>query len=332
MNPNETDTSGRSFCAIAIDVGGTKIAGALCCYRAATAPPAVVARCERPCAPERGGAAVLATIEDMAHELGNRARADAALGQLVGAGVATAGVVDPNTGAISFANEIMPGWSGQPVAERMTASLGVPTQVMGDVHAHALGEARWGAGRGAESFLMVAVGTGLGGAYVQNGVVARGAHGAAGHLGHSLHPAATGLACVCGARAHVETVTSGTALRARYADASFADSLTEGPDGAQIAQRAAQGEPRAIEALAFCGRALGEAIGSWCNVLDPALVLLSGSMAQAGPTWRAALDAGFASQALAPLQDIPIRAGALGGNAPLIGAAEHLLDWLNLKP
>ncbi|MEE8733668.1 MAG: hypothetical protein SOI46_08720, partial [Eggerthellaceae bacterium] len=72
--------------------------------------------------------------------------------------------------------------------------------------------------------------------------------------------------------------------------------------------------------------ALGEAIGSWCNIIDPECVVLSGTVTKAGPAWRDAIDEGFAAQILQPLSDIPILQGALGGDAPLIGAAENLRD------
>jgi len=73
---------------------------------------------------------------------------------------------------------------------------------------------------------------------------------------------------------------------------------------------------------------LGEAIGSWCNTLDPELVVLSGTVTNAGFFWRQALDEGFKSQALDVLADTPIVYAALGSDAPIIGAAEALLDRL----
>ena len=85
----------------------------------------------------------------------------------------TAGLVDVRTGGIAFANELMPGWTGQPVAERLSASLGLPVAVLNDVKAHALGEARWGAARGAQTCFVIAAGTGLGGGIVAKDVYKR---------------------------------------------------------------------------------------------------------------------------------------------------------------
>lgn len=352
----------RNMAIAAVDVGGTKIAGALVVYEIAdgivrdgvdcvqslerssladarcetrfadaarplgciaSIPPAVAARTSVPTNAKRGGAAVLQSIVDVVREL-----IDAAEMPVAGIGVGTAGVVNPATGSIADANDIMPGWTGQPVRQCLEDEFGLPSAVLGDVQAHALGEARWGAARGASSCLVVGIGTGLGGAFVANGQVMKGFHGAAGHIGHTLHPAAVGLVCACGKQAHVETVTSGTAIAAAYQGRAFGDELDAGRMGDHVASCAAEGELEAVAVLETAGRALGEALGSWCNILDPELVVLSGTVTQAGPLWRRAVDEGFKSQVLGPLADTPVVYAGLGSDAPLVGAAENLLDRL----
>ena len=313
-----------------IDVGGTKIAGAIVEYAyaldgetAQMLPPVVCETRSCPTLPLRGGDAVLADIVQIAREL-----VLAAGGQVDGIGVACAGVVDPKTGSIRYASDIMPGWTGQPVRKRLEDEFGLPVAVLGDVQAHALGEARWGTAKGSHSCLCVGIGTGLGGAYVLDGQVLKGFRGAAGHIGHTLHPAAAGLKCACGSPAHVETVTSGVAISAMYQGRAFSDELDPDRMGDYVSAQADQGELEAIAVLEAAGRALGEAIGSWCNLFDPELVVLSGTVTQAGAFWRRALDEGFKSQVMAPLADTPILYAALGGQAPLVGAAENLLDAL----
>ena len=319
---------------IAIDVGGTKITGALVRYELTDEAqgrmghgiaPEVIARTSVPTAAKRGGEAVLQSIVDVVRMLLDNADAEV---PVVGIGVGTTGVVNPTTSAIVDANDIIPGWKGQPVRQRLEDEFGLPAAVLGDVQAHALGEARWGAARGAESCLVVGIGTGLGGAFVSNGQVMKGFHGAAGHIGHTLHPAAVGLVCSCGREAHVETVTAGTAIAAAYQGRAFGDDLDPDRMGDYVSARAAEGEPEAIFVLEAAGRALGEAIGSWCNLLDPELVVLSGAVTQAGHFWHRALDEGFKSQVLDPLADTPIVYAGLGSDAPLVGAAENLLDSL----
>jgi len=62
-----------------------------------------------------------------------------------------------------------------------------------------------------------------------------------------------------------------------------------------------------------------------CNMLDPSVIILSGSVAEGGKYWHEALEAAFKLQAMPPVQATPLVKGTLGGEAPLIGAAENLV-------
>lgn len=310
---------------IAIDLGGTKIAGALVHYAAEGQAPVITARTSVPTSPAEGGSAVLGRVIAVAQEMAAHSSQPVA-----GVGIAAAGCIDPADGSVLYANEIMPGWTGQPLAAATAKALGVPAFAMGDVHGHALGETRWGGAKGLSSCLFVAAGTGMGGAYVVDGKVLRGAHGAAGHIGHTIHPAAKGYTCACGGADHVEGVTSGTGIGALYQGVSLTDpAFDPAVSGAEVSKRAAQGEEKAVATLRESGFALGQAIGSWANILDPAAIVLTGTVVNAGPLWREALEAGYASQAMPPMQSTPLLPALLEGDAPLIGAAENLLD--NLK-
>ena len=227
------------------------------------------------------------------------------------------------TGGIAFANELMPGWTGQPVAERLSASLGLPVAVLNDVKAHALGEARWGAARGAQTCFVIAAGTGLGGGIVANGRVLLGAHGFAGELGRTPCPDALGTPRACGTASELESIAAGSGIEARYVAAGG-----ERLAGDEIARRAADGEELARRIILEAGAVLGEAIATWTDLLDPELVVLSGSVCNAGKAWRAALQEGFERQAPSVMHGLPIVDAALGSRAPLIGAAEYLLDTL----
>lgn len=309
---------------VAIDLGGTKIAGAVVRYEADDAAPVVVARTTTPTDARRGGEAVLASVIEVAREM--IAACDE---KPAGIGIAAAGCISPDDGSVFYANDIMPGWSGQPLAVAVREACDLPVAAMGDVHGHALGETRWGGAKGLSSCLFVAAGTGMGGAYVVDGKVLRGAHGAAGHIGHILHPAASGFTCACGSDGHVESVTSGTGIGALYQGVSIMDPAFDPViDGGEVSRRAEAGEEKAAETLALAGRALGESIASMVNILDPAAIVLTGTVTRAGAAWRAALEEGYRSQAMVPMRDTPILEATLGGDAPLIGAAENLLDSL----
>lgn len=316
-----------SSCVVAaLDVGGTKIAGGLVVYGDDPAQgPRVLARRSVPTEAARGGDAVLATLVEQARAL------VAAAGELpetaglpvAGVGVSAAGSIRESDGLVAFANSIMPGWMGQPVGQTLARELGLPAAVLNDVRAHALGEVRHGAARGARSCIMVAAGTGLGGAVVVEGHVLQGARGFAGMLGHTLHPAALGVPSAWGTTGHLESVASGSGIETCYRLAGG-----DAVGGAEISRRALAGEELARSVIEQAGRSLGEAIASWADVVDPELVVVAGSVCNAGELWRAALDEGLAARLAPELAGLRVVEAALGGDAPLVGAAEQLRDRL----
>ncbi len=154
-----------------------------------------------------------------------------------------------------------------------------------------------------------------------------GAHNEAGHIGHVACTDAAGVSCSCGATGHLESVAAGPGIIERYL-ALGGDALThEGlpVDGAVIDQRATAGDKAAQQAEARAGHALGEVLGSMVNMLDPDCVILSGSVARCGPYWRDAVEKGWSEVVMPPVASTPIVSGMLGGAAPLIGAAEHVV-------
>ncbi len=307
-------------CYVGVDIGGTKIACGL--VSVGDGAPRVSSVRKVPTEAQRGGAQVLATV--IAQVRDAIARAPEAP---LGVGVSSAGVVDPVSGAITFANELMPGWGGTALGAELSAACGLPVRVLNDVHAHALGEARWGAGKGLASVLVVAVGTGIGGAYVEDGCIMLGSHNEAGHIGHVACIAAAGVPCTCGATGHLEPVAAGPGILAEYLRLGGSATQADGSpmDGAEIDRRAAAGEQAACSAERRAGLALGEVLGSMCNMLDPAAVILSGSVVKCGPAWSHALAEGFMGQAMPPVRGTSLAQGSLGDDAPLVGAVENLI-------
>lgn len=312
---------------VALDIGGTKIASALVTLGGKS--PTVECYAKRPTEADQGGAHVLQNA------LESVARTIAAAGGAIDAiGVSSAGVIDPKTGDVTYANELMPGWGGTHLGLELKRAFGALTCVLNDVHAHALGEARWGGGRGKGSCLVVAVGTGIGGAFVERGHIMLGSHNEAGHIGHMVCTDAAGVACPCGAVGHLEPIAAGPGIIERYlelgGDATQADGTPMG--GAEIDRRAAHGDEAAIAAEARSGHAIGEVLGSVCNMLDPDCVILSGSVARCGDPWRHAMRRGWHEAVMPPVSKTPILSGELGDDAPLIGAAENAVDSAYLWP
>ena len=315
----------RPQAALALDVGGTKLAAAVVVVGADG--PQVRCRVQVPTETDRGAAHVMERMERAAARALADYRATESAVPVEACGAAALGCPDAAGERVAFGANLMEGWTGMPVAARLSHAVGVPCVLLGDVQAHALGEARWGAAAGAPSCLCVAPGTGLGGGLVIDGRLVRGAHGLAGHLGHMQSVHAQGMRCSCGTLGHIEAVTSGVGIGALYqgVDAASAE-FDPAIDGAWVARRAAQGDARARAVLAQSGFALGSEIGSWATLVDPAVIVIGGSVRKAGAVWREALERGFCSQALEPLLDVPLVDAALGDDAALVGAAEYALD------
>ncbi len=230
--------------------------------------------------------------------------------------VASAGVVDPVSGSIASATDLLPGWAGTRLREELGDRLSLPVHVVNDVHAHALGEY---ASLGGEvgSLLLVGVGTGVGGGLVVGGRVMFGARNMAGHVGHIDSAAASGLLCSCGRRGHLESVASGSAIVGRFA--SLTGRRLSGSQISELARREEPGSSVARHVLAVAGHALGRALAGLVNACDPEVVSLSGSVTHAAEPWRDALRRGFDAAAMDAARDMPIAISNLP-NAALIGA------------
>lgn len=127
-------------------------------------------------------------------------------------GVSTGGVVNVKEGSIHYANENIPGYTGIRIKDNIQAVYPVPVAVLNDVHAAAVGEAIYGAGRGVDNFLCLTYGTGVGGAIYADGKLLTGRCGAAGHLGHIIIHSDNGKPCGCGNFGCYESYASVTAL------------------------------------------------------------------------------------------------------------------------
>ncbi|MGW9630311.1 ROK family protein [Agromyces sp. NPDC055520] len=295
---------------VGVDLGGTKIAAGI-----VGAGGVVLDRASAPTPAAHGPGAVLETVVRLVGELTARTGADI---PVRGCGVGSAGVIDAASGVVSSATDALPGWAGTRVRDVLAADLGMPVVVVNDVHAHALGEARYGAGAGASTVLMIAAGTGVGGALVVDGVVHTGRRGVSGHFGHVPSVEAVGRPCTCGGAGHLEAVASGPAMCAVYRELSGDATVV---DGREVVRRAEAGDVHAEASVALAGRALGRTIGGLVNALDPDVVIVGGGLASAGPGWWRALRAAVDDERMPLLADTPIVEAALGADAAIVGAA-----------
>lgn len=306
--------------ALAVDVGGSKLAAAVVELPGAGGVPVLTHRRTLPTPADEGGPAVLAAATALARQVLADAAQDPPGDPVEAVGVASAGTVRPADGAITHATGTLPGWAGTPLGDHLRRELGLPVVVLNDVHAHGVGEALDGAGRGHRSVLVVAVGTGVGGALVVDGEPAVGAHGVAGHVGHLPVPEAAGVPCTCGREGHLEGFASGHGLRTAFRDRTGRDLPAR-----EMAALAAAGDGTARTLLAEAGRATGRAVGALLNVLDPDVVVVGGGLAAAPEPWPSALREGVALEAMDPVAATPVLLSGAGADAALTGAARVAL-------
>jgi glucokinase len=297
--------------ALAIDIGGTKIAAAI-----VNRQGSVIHRILRPTRAELGAPAILQTTRDAGREMLDTA---ARFGLPVTAiGIGTGGQVDVDRGRIAYASDTLPGWSGLPLAHAIESTLGLPTYIDNDVNALALGEHQFGAGRGYAQGLYVAVGTGLGGAVVFQGDLWRGATWSAGEICHLVVDYAGTRRCSCGAYGHLEAYTSGPAMAQRYRELS-GTRLT--PDLKAIALLAKQGDTHAVRAIAEGAQILGASLGGLLNVFDPEVLVIGGGVPEIGDLWWQHFEAALRANPMPGPSQIALRRAELGTDAVLGGAA-----------
>lgn len=288
--------------ALALDVGGTKLAAALVADDGTPVEPLSVP--VPPAGVWDACAGLLRRVADHADE------------PITSVGVAAAGPVDAGPGIISPIN--IPEWSaGFSIGEAVRSLFpGAEVRVVMDGAAATLGEQRFGAGRRAADLLGVVLGTGIGGGLVLDGRLVRGRTGNAGHIGHIVSAYGTTV-CACGGVGCVETVASGPAA-VRWARAHG----WEGTDGASLAADAEAGVRVAAAALERAGTALGQVIASAAALTDVPLAVVGGGFAQSGSyLWRPMLAAAARHARLGFVRDLQLVPAELGELGTLTGAS-----------
>jgi glucokinase len=295
---------------IALDIGGTGIKSAL-----VRAPGEAVHAERHATGADRGSQAVVETILGIAEGLAAAAR-DKELNP-VGVGIVVPGVVDERNGIALWSANL--GFRAVPLRDLVRARLGLPAVLGHDVRAGGVAEARLGAGRGASHVLFVGIGTGIAAAHVVDGRASAGAHGAAGEIGHVVvRPG--GPLCGCGGRGCLEAVASAAAVGRRYGE------LTGTPaTAAEVAARAAQGEPAASTVWREAVEALADGLVTGQALFDAEVVVVGGGLAGAGDALLGPLREAVRQRLTFHREPRLVRA-ALGDEAGCLGAGLLALD------
>jgi glucokinase-like ROK family protein len=305
---------------LGVDIGATSVHVAL-----TDGQLGVLRRVSEPCDVRSGPTAVLGKVAALAEKL----RAEAGMPELFGAGVGVPGPVSFREGA-PVVPPLMPGWHHVPVRDMLSQEFGCPVTVDNDVNIMALGERHSGVARGADDFLFIKIGTGIGCGVVLGGKVHRGVSGSAGDIGH-IQIEDYGPACACGRTGCLEAFFGGAALaKEAMAAAKSRRSETLASRLEEVGQlsavdvgiAAAAGDPVAVEMVREGGRRLGQVIAGLVSFVNPGLVVIGGGVAGLGHTLLAEVRSVVYRRSL-PLatENLPIVLSELGDLAGVVGGA-----------
>jgi glucokinase len=299
----------------ALDIGGTKIAGAL-----VDGHGRILLRAQRATPAQEDGESVMRAVEETLVEL-----TDSPLwGRATALGIGSAGPVDASTGTVSPVN--VPGWRDFPLVRRVReAAGGLPVELIGDGVAITAAEHWQGAARGHDNALCMVVSTGVGGGLVLNGELHAGPTGNAGHIGH-ISVDLDGDPCPCGARGCVERIASGPNIARR----ALENGWRPGPDGdtsaAAVAEAARGGDPVAVASFARAAQALAAGIAATATLVEIDIAVIGGGVGKAGDVLFEPLRKALADYAtLSFVQRLTIVPAQMGTDAGLVGAAAAAL-------
>ncbi|MFJ2938238.1 ROK family protein [Streptomyces sp. NPDC087219] len=298
----------------ALDIGGTKIAGAL-----VDAEGCVMVRAQRPTPARESAEAVMAAVTSVVDELAGRPE----WASLFCLGIGSAGPVDTLAGTVSPVN--IPAWRSFPLVERVRSHPAVPAGIepvlVGDAVAMTAAEHWIGAAKDAANALCMVVSTGVGGGLVLGGAVHAGTTGNAGHIGH-ITVDQNGPECPCGALGCVERYASGTAIAAYALESGWTPPVGLPATAREVGVSARAGDPKALAAFDGAGRALAAAVAATAALVELDLVVVGGGVSQAGEVLFAPLRHHLKSYAVLDFtRDVPVAPAGLALDAGLIGAA-----------
>lgn len=229
--------------------------------------------------------------------------------RLAGVGIGLPGPVDFKRGLVYDLTNV-PGWKNTPLKRLLERKLGLPVLADNDVNVMALGECRFGAGRGAKYAVCITLGTGVGGGIIIDGEIYRGPSFSAGEVGH-MPLKEEGLACNCGGYGCLERYVGN-----RY----ISDEFGSTPETLSAAAR--KGDRAAIEAWERIGKRVGTTLAGVVNLLNPEKIIIGGGLAGAGELLFVPIRKMVKRRAMPVARKaVKIVKARLGNDAGMIGAA-----------
>jgi glucokinase len=319
---------------LAVDIGGTKILTAIF-----SADGQMLAKDVAPTLAHEGVDPVIGRLCSAVDSLLDCDRMKPS--QLGAISIACAGGIDSGRGVVVTPSPNMPGWVDVPLRDIIQMRFKVDTFVVNDASAAALGEYRFGVGRGVKNLVLFTLGTGIGGGIIADGKLYLGAVGGAAELGHMTIDA-NGPRCGCGNTGCLEMLASGMAIAGdaigrinRGEKSSLVDMVAGKLEdiNAEVVGRAARnGDNLAQDVIARAAFYLGIGMVNIVNIFNPEMIVIGGGMAELGdmlvePGRRMVAERAFSISA----RLVRIVTAQLGNEAGVYGAAAFALDMRRTK-
>lgn len=308
---------------LAVDIGGTKIMTSLI-----TSDGRMLATEVSPTLAGQGPEAIIQRLFVAIDSLlaGNNLETS----RLHSISMAVAGAIDSARGLVTFSPNL-PGWHDTQLADMISERFGVRTFLVNDASAAALGEHRFGAGKGVSDLILLTLGTGIGGGIIIDGELYLGACGSAAEIGHMVIDV-NGPDCACGNKGCLEALASGTAIAReainRIGDGESSSLVTTAQgdiksiNAEQVSLAARAGDALALDIFSRASFYLGVGMASLVNIFNPEMIVLGGGMVELkelliGPATEVMKGKAFQISA----QAVRVVTARLGEEAGVYGAA-----------
>jgi glucokinase len=309
----------RNAFAIGLDVGGTRIAAGLVERKGH-----IVREVKLPTPKEAGPFAIVDSIVGAVGDITNGVHPS----EIAGIGIGLPAQIDFMRQSVEYCTNLP--LAGIDMRGLVMSRLKYPVTIDNDGHTAALGESRFGAAKGLKDFIMITLGTGVGGGVFISGKIYRGSRGFGGEVGHMVI-VVDGPECPCGGRGHLESFAARPAIvrEARAAAASYkGSSITKHAQGdvdnitaETVIKAANSGDKAAVEIMSRVGDMLGESLVGLVNLLNPQAVIVGGGIGESCPLVSERAAACIAAEALAGRRDVRVLIAELGNDAGVAGAA-----------
>ncbi|KAF0208691.1 MAG: ROK family protein [Actinomycetota bacterium] len=313
----------RTTYAVGVDVGGTRIAAGLVERKGRVVTETKVLT------PKNGPFAVVDAIIELITET----IAGAHPSEIAGVGIGLPAQIDFQKQSVEFCTNLP--LAGVDVRSLIMSRIRQDVTLDNDGHCAGIGESRFGAAKGVRDFVMITLGTGVGGALLLDGEPYRGSRGLGGEIGHMV-VRLDGPPCPCGGFGHIESYLGRPAIAARGREAaraysgeairSRAGGDADAVTAEHVVQAALAGDEIARGILLAAGDILGEALVGIVNLLNPRLIVVGGGIGESADMLVTRAAEVIAEKALAGRRDVKLVQAQLGNDAGVLGAAALAFD------